>query len=180
MAHIRFSRDSDEVACGKSIPLRFSRGERFLVGCMRTKGHKGKCVSMTCDAAKADGVCWGCRARAGESHRTVYGFKGKRVPCDAMNFLVECAFCLARFESAVPFVSYMHGADCASHIDVWPRHGTVLLSGYGSAYDFETFKFVGMPVGFEDADPVCDGCIRSFIEQGALRKIEGEYPLGVS
>jgi hypothetical protein len=167
MAHIRFSRDTDEVACGKSIRMRFSRGESFLVGCMRTNKHPGKCIAMAYDAAKADGVCYGCRAAVMDEHRLFD--KKRRLKCPAMDCLVECSFCCQRFGRAFNLVSYTQGADCASWID-----GERLLCGYGSAYDFEAFEFLkGAPVGFENANPVCDGCVRGFIEQGALKTVEG-------
>ena len=167
MAHIRFSRDTDEVACGKSIPLRFSRGERFLVGCMRTNKHPGKCVSMMCDAAKADGVCFGCRQPVGKLHGSnEWSKKGK---CDAMDHLVECSFCWQRFPSALDIVSYTQGLDCAANMTTSKK--TTLICAPGSDYVGKYFELKGTPVGFENAAPVCDGCIRGFIEQGAIKQI---------
>ena len=173
---VRLSRDTNEVICGRHIQKR-----GYKVVCMRTNGHNGKHIATAYDAAKTDGICYGCRAKVGEEHRTVYGFQGKREPCPAMDHLVECSFCCQRFGRATPFVSYTQGNDCASSIRSI-RNITILCGHYGSAgYDCHAYEFVGgAPVGFENADPVCDGCIRGFVEQGALVKLPGEYPWGVA
>ena len=167
MAHIRFSRDTDEVACGKSIRMRFSRGESFLVGCMRTNKHPGKCIAMAYDAAKADGVCYGCRQPVGKLH----GFfdKKRRLKCDAAKHMVECTFCYARFGCAFNDVTYTQGLNCA--VSMRTHKKTTLVGHPGSDYVGKVFELKGMPVGFKNANPVCDGCIRGFIEQGALKQI---------
>jgi len=171
MAHIRFNRDSDEVACGKGIHMTFSKGERLVAGCMRTNKHPGKCIAMAYDAARADRVCAWCRAEVCKMHR-----KG----CRAGKYMVECAFCLARFPSATRLVAYEYGIDCSARITSglmaaieYGDDGSILEGNYGSRYYcYGPYKFVGEPIGFENADPVCDGCILGFIEQGALKWLE--------
>ncbi len=167
MAHIRFSRDTDEVACGKGIRMRFGRGERFVVGCMRTHKHPGKCVAMAYDAAKADGVCYGCRQSIGKLH----GFMDKktRMVCDAAKYMVECAFCCQRFACAFNDVTYTQGRGCAASMTTRKKK-TMLIALPGSDYVGKLFEVAGTPIDFENADPVCDGCIRSFIEQGVLKQ----------
>lgn len=153
---IRFRNDSTEVSCDRSVPTKFKEG-KLLCGCMRTRGHKGACIARSYDAAKADGVCYGCRASTYVLHRK---------DCHATK-MVECAFCQQRFGGAHNYVSYTQGWGCSAVV-----RDDRLIGGYGSLeHDFETYRFVdGEPVGFENADAVCDGCIRGFMEQGALVK----------
>lgn len=162
MSGVRFRNDTNERSCGKRTSY-FGKRLNVAAACMRTAKHEGKCIGMSYDATKADGVCYGCRQKVGEPH----GHDGwsKDGGCDASKRMVECAFCCARFGCAYNAVSYDQGADCASWIE-----GSRLLCGYGSAYDYDVYEFVGdqIPVGFENANPVCDGCIRSFFEQDAL------------
>ena len=172
----RFSRGSDEEICGKTVVKVFGK-KKIKCACLRTAEHPGECVAMSYDAAKADGVCYGCRQKVWDEHR-----KG----CDAIDFLVECAFCYERFPPAVGFVSYMDGLNCSSSICSYElcNKGKVsefalLNCGYGSEYDFEQYRFVdGVPIGYANASTVCDGCIRGFIEQGVLEKVP--YIVGVS
>ncbi len=63
---MKFRRDSEERACGESITT--DRWYGPLV-CMRTEGHDGEHIAMVGDAAKADGVCWECRAPIAGMHR---------------------------------------------------------------------------------------------------------------
>jgi hypothetical protein len=62
---IRYRNDSDERACGGAIP-----DDKFgPLACLRTSGHLGECIAIACDAAVADGVCFGCRIPLGSGHR---------------------------------------------------------------------------------------------------------------
>lgn len=78
---MRFRNDSDEHACGKRVPGELSHKYDDLGGiaCLRTDGHAGECVAISCDAAAADGVCFGCRMplggppRADCEHREAHG-----------------------------------------------------------------------------------------------------------
>lgn len=55
---MRFRHDSDERACGKAV----GHGEMHgPFACLRTADHDGECIALACDAAAADGVCFGCR-----------------------------------------------------------------------------------------------------------------------
>jgi hypothetical protein len=163
---IRFRNDSTEVSCDRSVPMKIKAG-RLLCGCMRTKGHKGTCIAGSYDAARADGVCYGCRAPVHALHKK---------DCLATK-MVECAFCLQRFEPVCDDVSYHVGLDCSARVHTGITASTI-MGYFGSAYDFEMLVFDGTPVGFEYADPVCDGCIRGFIEQGALKELPGRGLFG--
>lgn len=59
--HLRFRRDSDEEVC-YGVVLGIGADE-YDYGCMRTNGHPGDCISLACDAAAADGVCFVCRSK---------------------------------------------------------------------------------------------------------------------
>lgn len=62
---MRFRRDTNETSCGASIP-----DDRYeALACMRTAGHDGEHIARMDLAAKADGVCHGCRVKLGAPHR---------------------------------------------------------------------------------------------------------------
>lgn len=59
---MKFRPDSDERACGAET----NHGELHgSFACLRTAGHSGEHIALMCDAARADGVCFGCRERTG-------------------------------------------------------------------------------------------------------------------
>ncbi len=56
---VRFRDDSDEEWCGEPIEM---PGKSYSpVVCLRRQGHGGDHIAMSRDAARADGVCHGCR-----------------------------------------------------------------------------------------------------------------------
>jgi hypothetical protein len=62
---MRFNRHSEETSCPAAVP-----NERHGdLACMRTAGHPGEHIAQMDLAAKADGVCHGCRAPISEAHR---------------------------------------------------------------------------------------------------------------
>lgn len=65
---MRFRKDSDEQSCDRVIASVRYEGLGGLA-CMRRAGHDGKCIALMCDAAEADGVCFGCREAIGEPHK---------------------------------------------------------------------------------------------------------------
>lgn len=68
---MKFRRDSDEKVCD-GIESGSDEGIGALYGgwaCMRRAGHEPPCIAMMGDAAKADGVCFACRAPLAGPHR---------------------------------------------------------------------------------------------------------------
>lgn len=63
---ILFSRHTGERACGNSI---IDDSIHSPYACMRRENHKGICIAMMRDAARADGVCHGCRRPLNAPHR---------------------------------------------------------------------------------------------------------------
>ena len=62
---MKFREDSEERTCNGSIP--HARYE--ALACMRVEGHEGECIALMGDAARADGVCFGCRETLGMPHK---------------------------------------------------------------------------------------------------------------
>lgn len=103
--------------------------------------------------------------------------------CDTRPRVVECWICKERYQSVLPgtMEEYKQGDGCAAAISkrFGPTGDWYLRGHYGSTeYDMDLFRFVRvLPTIYENADPVCDDCIASFISLGWLIEIR-ELPLG--
>lgn len=61
---IRFTRDSEELACSKPV-----LGFKGCYVCLRTDGHEGICIPMARTAGAADHRCFNCREPSVNAHK---------------------------------------------------------------------------------------------------------------
>lgn len=68
------------------------------------------------------------------------------------------------------------GDDVASTIFVTLEGEWFIQGGYGSThFDTDRYRFVrNFPT--ERVDPICDGCVQKFIDDGDVVKVEGHFP----
>ena len=60
---MRYNSFSNEESCGKAVPR-----EKYILACLRIKGHDGECEPVAGKAGKADGVRWCCRVTLEQPH----------------------------------------------------------------------------------------------------------------
>lgn len=97
-----------------------------------------------------------------------------------MTVEVHCKICDAPHRAAFGDAEEgcTQGVDCDGQVDlldgIW-----YLLCAYGSSLDGNLYRFVKPPEEtWQNADPVCDACIRVAIDSGALVQVPGNFPLG--
>lgn len=98
----------------------------------------------------------------------------------SMKVKVTCAWCKQQYKPAYAHAEegMTQGCDCAC--EVTEKEGVWFVQGhYGSGgYDCERWRFVkNAPT--ENADPVCDACIKLREAAGDLELVPGQYPWGL-
>jgi hypothetical protein len=89
---------------------------------------------------------------------------------------VICRVCDACYTEGV--MGDAQANDCAAmYVRRGDRHFVVCC--YGSDFDTEAFEILVDVEIWQDADPICDDCIRRAVEEGWLVRVPGEYPWGL-
>lgn len=80
---------------------------------------------------------------------------------------IACDICHAQFEPIWEGSEWhKQGDGCAASVK-----RRILSAYYGSSYDEDTYELIEPTLG-DFANPVCDGCIKKWIELGWIKKLD--------